>query len=324
MKTIETAIDTVNKFGDTSTVFKLDLKDDNEYVPLDNKKVVLNVANNTGLVLTTPVTTFSGHTVMIDFSSPGLAELTPDTYNLEIEVTYSDGDVSKFPTNGGLVFNITNNLKETTGALVPTVTFDEVLRAVDVKVDEYVHTIAKGDKGDIGPAGPAGDASQGNNNTFTGKNTFTQPINGNTMTNEAKFTDFAIVAQNMNTYNGSWFVRSGGIKNGYNGNNVAYATITVISGNTTGTGFISYSEFLTNRTYNSVVDGGNIKGFYILANDGNVVHNSGNETIAGDKTLTGNSNFTGETTLKTGNYGLRVTKSGVQKTSDGGTTWVNI
>lgn len=55
-----------------------------------------------------------------------------------------------------------------------------------------------------------------------------------------------------------------------------------------------------------------------LAQDQQVLHNSGTETASGNKT------FTGQTTMLTGNYGLRVTTTGVQKTADGGTTWVNI
>lgn len=129
-------------------------------------------------------------------------------------------------------------------------------------------------------------------NSWTGNNTFTQPINGNTMTNEAKFTDFADVAKNMTTYNGSWFVRGSGIKNGYGGNVVTYVTVMVISGNSTGTGFISYSEFGTNRVFVTVVDGGNIKGFYLIANENNVLHKYGNETAVGDKTFTGVTTFT--------------------------------
>ena len=46
------------------------------------------------------------------------------------------------------------------------------------------------------------------------------------------------------------------------------------------------------------------------------IRDTGNETVAGNKTLTG------LTTMLTGNYGLRVTSSGFQKTTDGGKTWV--
>lgn len=59
-----------------------------------------------------------------------------------------------------------------------------------------------------------------------------------------------------------------------------------------------------------------------VAKDSNVVHNAGNETITGDKSLTGNTNLS-NTTILAGNYGLRVTSTGFQKTTNGGSTWVN-
>ena len=52
----------------------------------------------------------------------------------------------------------------------------------------------------------------------------------------------------------------------------------------------------------------------------NSVHKTANETIAGDKAFVGNTTF-GPTTVLAGNYGLRVTTSGIQKTTDG-KTWV--
>lgn len=156
MKTIENILDGVNKFGDTETVFRLMLKDGDDYVSLDNKHVVLNIANSYGLVLSVPLTNQVGYTIELDFKSEELSKLTPDAYKLEFEVTTIDGDIAKFPTKDGLPFHITNNLKQTHGALIPTITFDEVLSAVDDKVNEYVHTIQKGDKGDTGPQGPQG------------------------------------------------------------------------------------------------------------------------------------------------------------------------
>lgn len=56
------------------------------------------------------------------------------------------------------------------------------------------------------------------------------------------------------------------------------------------------------------------------SNDAQLVHKTGNETIAGDKTLIGNTTLA--TTILAGNYGLRVTSSGFQKTTDG-RTWVS-
>lgn len=57
-----------------------------------------------------------------------------------------------------------------------------------------------------------------------------------------------------------------------------------------------------------------------FSNDSQVVHNTGNETIAGDKAFVGNTTMA-TTTILEGNYGLRVTSSGIQKTTDG-KTWV--
>lgn len=56
------------------------------------------------------------------------------------------------------------------------------------------------------------------------------------------------------------------------------------------------------------------------SNDSQLVHKTGNETIAGDKALVGNTTLAA-TTILAGNYGLRVTTSGIQKTTDG-KTWV--
>lgn len=57
------------------------------------------------------------------------------------------------------------------------------------------------------------------------------------------------------------------------------------------------------------------------SNDAQLVHKTGTETIAGDKTVTGNT-IMSTTTILSGNYGLRVTASGIQKTTDG-KTWVS-
>ena len=56
------------------------------------------------------------------------------------------------------------------------------------------------------------------------------------------------------------------------------------------------------------------------SNDSQLVHKTGNEVLAGDKTFTGNTTLA-STTILAGNYGLRVTPSGFQKTTDG-KTWV--
>lgn len=59
----------------------------------------------------------------------------------------------------------------------------------------------------------------------------------------------------------------------------------------------------------------------VPSNDAQIVHKTGTETVAGDKTFTGNTTIS-TTTILAGNYGLRVTASGIQKTTDG-KTWVS-
>ncbi len=57
------------------------------------------------------------------------------------------------------------------------------------------------------------------------------------------------------------------------------------------------------------------------SNDSQLVHKTNNEVLAGDKTFTGNTTLA-STIILAGNYGLRVTSSGFQKTTDG-RTWVS-
>ena len=59
----------------------------------------------------------------------------------------------------------------------------------------------------------------------------------------------------------------------------------------------------------------------VPSNDTQIVHKTGTETIAGDKTFTGNTTVS-TTTILAGSYGLRVTANGIQKTTDG-KTWVS-
>lgn len=58
------------------------------------------------------------------------------------------------------------------------------------------------------------------------------------------------------------------------------------------------------------------------SNDSQLVHKTGNEVLAGNKSLVGNTTLA-TTTILAGNYGLRVTTSGIQKTTDG-KTWVSV
>lgn len=127
--------------------------------------------------------------------------------------------------------------------------------------------------------------------------------------------DFNYLALHMKTYQGLWYVRDEGVVNGPTAN-WTWAVIEVISGNSEKTGIIRTTRFGAKDTYTTNINGGNANNWVLIADDKNVVHNTGNETIAGNKTLTG------LTTMLTGNYGFRVTSSGFEKTTDGGKTWL--
>lgn len=323
MKYIRNISDEQNKVGDTDNVFRLNLFEDDKLFDFGENNLTVNVANSSGYILSLTPKKETGNTVIdLDFNDAPLKSLTPDNYLLEVEVKFSDGTTATFPTKGGMPFTVNGNLKETKGTLVPTVTFDNVLDAVDKKIAVYMDTVKVGPQG---PVGPAGNVDTSKDNTFTGANKFTQLIDGALKTRLATFTDFATVAANMTTYAGNWHVQNIAIKNDPFGQagGVLWYEVTVTPAYGTVTGHIEINSVYGSKYY-SGVNAGVLTGWYKVANDSNVVHNTGTETIAGNKTFTGDNNFSGATTLKTGNYGLRVTTSGVQKTADGGTTWTNI
>lgn len=92
-------------------------------------------------------------------------------------------------------------------------------------------------------------------------------------------------------------------------------------GDTDRSGILEIRDWVTNRYWMRTVSGGTWSNWVEVANDANVVHKTGNETVAGDKTFTGNTTLA-STTILAGNYGIRVTSSGFQKTTDG-KTWVS-
>lgn len=319
MKYIRNISDEQNKVGDTDNVFRLNLFEDDKLFDFGVNNLTVNVANSSGYILSLTPKKETGNTVIdLDFNDAPLKSLTPDDYLLEVEVKLSDGTTATFPTKGGMPFTVNGNLKETSGTLVPTVTFDNVLDAVDKKIAVYMDTVKVGP---VGPVGPAGNVDTSHDNTFTGINRFTQPIYGSLATNIDSFTSFSEVAKNMIKYAGYTSSGTGYITDmPYPG----YALINVqpFSGkNDTGIITLKYSNIPI--TIIGHVNSGVIT-WEFVANDETVVHNTGTETVAGDKNFTGNNNFSGATKLQTGNYGLRVTTTGIQKTSDGGTTWVNI
>lgn len=174
MRYIRNISDDQNKSGDTDNIFRFNLLQGDDVFNFGDYPISINIANSSGYILSmVPEKEFGNSVVKLDFNDQSLKSLTPDNYLLEVEVKFPDGTTATFPTKGGMPFTVSSNLKNTAGHLVPTVTFDEVLSAVDKKVNNYLATVTKGDKGDKGDTGVV-DATA--DYTWTGTNTFNKKI----------------------------------------------------------------------------------------------------------------------------------------------------
>ena len=108
----------------------------------------------------------------------------------------------------------------------------------------------------------------------------------------AEARDFNYLATHMLTYQGTWWTDANPILNAPKDGWI-WSSIEIVGGNGENSGMIRTTQLSTDDVYMSNVDNGVIKGWKLIANDANVVHNTGTETIAGDKTFTGNNAFTG-------------------------------
>lgn len=107
----------------------------------------------------------------------------------------------------------------------------------------------------------------------------------------AIFSDLAVVAKSMSAYAGSWMATgTQNIKNGPTTMNFNSIITVVNSWDDAGLIIVSSQGY---NTWIGSVSGGAIKHWTLLADDANVVHNTGNETIAGDKTFTGKVSVSG-------------------------------
>lgn len=114
----------------------------------------------------------------------------------------------------------------------------------------------------------------------------TDPISGSLGVKIATFTDFAVVAKDMKQYSGSWVIGTQSIANSplqsyYN------ATITPAFGDG-GSGYIELAPFANGSAskYIAVVGSRTLSPWKSFSFDDNVVHKTGMESIAGDKTFT--------------------------------------
>ncbi|MCT0022372.1 pyocin knob domain-containing protein [Weissella confusa] len=116
-------------------------------------------------------------------------------------------------------------------------------------------------------------------------------------------TDFNLVMGK--TWSGKWYKVGGHWSNEPAGAS-NYLQFEYSPGDAERSGILEIRDWVTNRYWMRAVSGGTWSNWVELANDSNVVHNTGNETVAGDKTFTGNLNVSG-TISSTDTY-LRVGK----------------
>jgi len=125
-------------------------------------------------------------------------------------------------------------------------------------------------------------------NTWSGTNTFNKLINGALKTREATFTDFADVAADMINYAGFWRVGSEITNAPQPG--IGSCLVEVIPSTTTTNGSIRVIGYVSKVIYNATVTASTLS-WQVVADDTKVIHNTGTETIAGDKTFTGTNTF---------------------------------
>lgn len=116
-------------------------------------------------------------------------------------------------------------------------------------------------------------------------------------------TDFNLVMGK--TWSGKWYKIGGHWSNEPAGAS-NYLQFEYSPGDAERSGILEIRDWVTNRYWMRAVSGGTWSNWVELANDSNVVHNTGNETIGGDKTFTGNVNVSG--TLSSTDTYLRVGK----------------
>lgn len=237
MRYIRNISDDQNKSGDTDNTFRFNLLQGEDIFNFGDYPISINIANSSGYILSmVPEKEFGNSVLKLDFNDQSLKSLTPDNYLLEVEVKFPDGTTATFPTKGGMPFSVNSNLKNTAGKLVPNVTFDEVLSAVDEKVNNYLETVQKGNPGEKGEKGDPGVVDTTKDYTWTGTNTFNKKI-----------------------------IAPAGVQG-----NADTATKLQTPRKINGTNFDGTSDINVNA-----------------ANDGSLVHTSGDETVNGNKTFTG-------------------------------------
>jgi hypothetical protein len=199
----------------------------------------------------------------------------------------NNGDLAMVKTAGSPAYLAIGNVnsrfivrQSNNAAISPSDTFQDIFT---VNVDG---TVRAGTQQDLVPldknvAHNAGNETWSGNKTFSDEITFNSQINGSLKTRYVPVFDFNTLASDTKKYSGLWFVADTNVVNGPT-KDVTWGTIEVVAGNTYTTGFIRYTRFFTGETYITSVNGG-IVGWYKVAKDDTVVHNTGDEYILGSK-----------------------------------------
>lgn len=113
-------------------------------------------------------------------------------------------------------------------------------------------------------------------------------------TRVATFTDFNDVAKNMTVYSGNWQIQGAmQIANSPYGIAPRSTYVSVQTAGWNDAGSITYYDFTTKDFFVGTVTLGKLT-WTKMSNDSTVVHNTGTETVDGDKTFTGNIKFSGD------------------------------
>lgn len=158
----------INKFGNTANIIRYQLQDGDTYTNINDSNASVIIKNVTGYLFDIPTVVSAGG-FSIDFSDSGLANLPSGNYEFQLNAHVND-QIAKYPDFDFVPFTITPDARVSPNGLIPQITFDKVLNAVDEKVKYYTNTISKGntgDKGNEGEKGEKGDnGSDGKNATF--------------------------------------------------------------------------------------------------------------------------------------------------------------
>ncbi|WP_436683822.1 collagen-like protein [Lactiplantibacillus plantarum] len=139
------------KIGDTTTSFTLICGNDNVATDLTNvTSITAKLGNASGYLksITVDPTKLTDPTtgqITVTFTADLMPSLPAGSYAIEVWVVDSTG-TSIYPSNGTVGFTITNNIQNSTGETITTITFDDFVEAMN----KAASTIAKGDKGDTG------------------------------------------------------------------------------------------------------------------------------------------------------------------------------